>query len=181
MLESFEKQLTGGHPNSLGNTVAVVDQIFADPARLAELYDCYFSDDPVVRLRVSNAMKRICKEQPDWLVPYVPRFLEEISTIDQASTQWTFAQLFQSLTSRLSDEQREAATNIIWRNLQQSDDWIVLNTSMVTLTDWVKKFGDNAWRERLQQRLGVLSKDSRKSVAGRAAKMLKLLEKSAKN
>lgn len=39
--ESFEVMLTGGHPNSLGRTVAVVELVLADRGRLGELYDCY--------------------------------------------------------------------------------------------------------------------------------------------
>ncbi|MFL0711889.1 MAG: hypothetical protein ACJLS2_03810 [Microcella pacifica] len=48
----FESPLTGGHPNSLGNTVSVVDEVLADRALLAELVACYRSEDAVVRLRV---------------------------------------------------------------------------------------------------------------------------------
>lgn len=59
MAEDFEAVLTGGHPNSLGRTVEVVDVVLADRAKLAQLYACYFSEDEVVRLRFSSAMKRV--------------------------------------------------------------------------------------------------------------------------
>ena len=75
---NFEKLLTGGHPNSLGNTIEVVNTILKDKKRLKDLYNCYFSEDEVVRLRVSNAMKRICAEQEAWLVPYIDKFQSEI-------------------------------------------------------------------------------------------------------
>ena len=91
---SFEERLTGGHPNSLGNTVEVVEEVLSDHAKFQELFQCYFSNDEVVRLRTSNAMKRICKEEKQLLVPYIDKFLTEISGIDQASTQWTLSQLF---------------------------------------------------------------------------------------
>jgi hypothetical protein len=68
---SFESMLSGGHPNSLGRTVEVVDLALADRERLSELFACYGSADPVVRLRVSNAMKRIEAERHDWLVPLI--------------------------------------------------------------------------------------------------------------
>ncbi|GAB4243341.1 MAG: hypothetical protein Tsb0034_21160 [Ekhidna sp.] len=60
-MKNFEARLSGGHPNSLGNTIEVVDAVLADPSNFEELFDCYQSDDEVVRLRVSNAMKRTCK------------------------------------------------------------------------------------------------------------------------
>ena len=66
MSENFESILSGGHPNSLGRTVEVVDLVLEDRARLAELYQCYFSSDEIVRLRVSSAFKRVTTEHPDW-------------------------------------------------------------------------------------------------------------------
>jgi hypothetical protein len=87
--QSFEEMLTGGHPNSLGRTIEVVDLVLEDPVKLSDLYNCYFSTDEVVRLRTSNAIKRISREKTEWLVPYIDRLISEISTIHQASTQWT--------------------------------------------------------------------------------------------
>ncbi|WP_420640681.1 hypothetical protein [Candidatus Leptofilum sp.] len=71
--KSFELMLKGGHPNSLGRTVVVVEMVLADRARVGELYTCYQSEDAVVRLRTSNALKRISSEQPEWLVPHLER------------------------------------------------------------------------------------------------------------
>ena len=63
MAEAFEDMLTGGHPNSLGRTVEVVEMVLANPDRFDELFNCYKSDNAVVRLRTSNAMKRIEAER----------------------------------------------------------------------------------------------------------------------
>lgn len=92
--ESFEEVLSGGHPNSSGRTVEVVDLVLADRDRLDELYGCYCSSDEVVRLRVSSAMKRVTGARPDWTMEYMDRLQHEIASIDQASTQWTLALLF---------------------------------------------------------------------------------------
>jgi len=43
VMESLESRLSGGHPNSLGNTVAVVEDVLASPDRFEELFQCYFS------------------------------------------------------------------------------------------------------------------------------------------
>jgi hypothetical protein len=85
-MKDFETQLTGGHYNSLGNTLTVVETVLANPERFEELFNCYFSNNEVVRLRVSNAMKRICKEHKELLTPFIDRFLNDASPIDQAST-----------------------------------------------------------------------------------------------
>ena len=171
--ESFEEMLAGGHPNSLGRTVEVVEIVLADRARLEALYACYQSDDEVVRLRTSNGLKRISREQPKWLVPFIDGFLTDIADLDQASVQWTLADLFQTLAPLMSDVQRQQAEAILKRNLAHHTDWIVLNQTMKTLGAWAKEDPDLLhW---LIPHLERLSGDGRKSVAKTAAKTLKQL------
>ncbi len=167
-MENFEVQLSGGHPNSLGNTIAVVDQVLGENKHFNELFNCYFSTDEVVRLRVSNAMKRIAKANLELLLPYTDRFLEEISGIDQASTQWTLAQLFLMLERHMTEVQRKQASDIMKHNLANHDDWIVLNQTMETLGRWAKK--DAKLANWLLPHLERLASDPRKSVAKKAKK-----------
>lgn len=171
--ESFETMLTGGHHNSLGRTIEVVDIILEDQSRLEELYQCYFSLDEVVRLRVSNAFRRVTTEQPDWFEPYIDKFLNEISKINQPSTQWTMAKLMQMMDARLTDAQLAQAKTVLKTNLTSYTDWIVLNNTMETLTDWAKE--DEDLKEWLLPHLQTLTTDERKSVAKRANKFLKVL------
>ncbi|MEM9427369.1 MAG: hypothetical protein AAGA06_11790 [Pseudomonadota bacterium] len=173
MEETFDAMLTGGHPNSLGRTVEVVEAVLAEPARLAELYDCYSSDDEVVRLRVSSAMKRVQAARPDLIVPYFDRLIDEIGALDQASAQWTLAILFQAGAPDMTAEQFAQAKALVQRNLAEHDDWIVLNTSIDVLTRWAREDAD--LRARLEPQLQRLRQDGRKSVVGRAEKALKVL------
>ena len=55
---TFESMLSGGHPNSLGRTLEVVQIILSEPDKLDELYSCYSSSDEVVRLRTSSVFKK---------------------------------------------------------------------------------------------------------------------------
>ena len=169
-METFESQLTGGHPNSLGRTEEVVDLVLADRSLLPELYQCYFSDDDVVRLRTSSAMKRVAQREPEWLIDYIDRLLTDIASIDQASTQWTLAQLFDLLSDNMSTKQHQAAVKIMKRNLAEDDDWIVLNTTMQVLFEWSEN--DPKLRAWLLPQLDRLTGESRKSVAARATKLL---------
>ena len=171
--ESFVTMLTGGHPNSLGRTIEVVATVLANSDRLKELYNCYFSTDEIVRLRTSNAIKRICHQKPEWLVPYIDKFIDEISQIDQASTQWTLANLFQTLASFMTDQQKSAALTILKNNLKSHDDWIVLNNTMQTLAESANS--DKKLKRWLIPHLQRLTGDKRKSVSGRAKKLLAAL------
>lgn len=171
--QELETLLTGGHPNSLGNTVQVVTMVLADKKLFDSLYQCYFSQDEVVRLRVSNAMKRVYKEHPEWLVPYIDKFITEIALIQQASTQWTLAQLFLWLEKDMTSEQKVQATKIMQHNLETNNDWIVQNTCIETLGVWAEK--DETLKKWLVPKLEEFVVTGRKSVAGRAKKKLAIL------
>ncbi len=168
--ENFEKALTGGHPNSLGNTEELVTEVFKNPERFDELFNCYFSDDEVVRLRVSSCMKRIEKSSSNLVYNVMDRLLSEVSKIDQASTQWTLAQLFLAMQDRMTGKEIVRAKEIMKINLDNSDDWIVLIQTAVTLAKWSKD--DNELLKWLQPKLENMSKDSRKSVSNKAKKLL---------
>lgn len=172
-LTNFETALTGGHPNSLGNTILVVQEILQNPERIQELFNCYFSTDETVRLRVSNAFKRIAKEKPEIVVSFLDQFITKISKINQASTQWTFAQLFIILDKFVTEKQRLEVLQILKNNLVNCNDWIVLNFTMEALVGYCQKYLDlKPW---LKSELERLTKDPRKSVASRANKYLKLV------
>ena len=169
MPEFFETMLSGGHPNSLGRTIEVVDCVLADPSRLDELFACYRSSDEVVRLRVSNAMKRVAAEDLHLLVPFIDSLIVEIGELDQASAQWTLAQLFLRLEYHLSPEQRAGALAVMKRNLASHDDWIVLNQTLETLSRWA--IADPALKDWLKPYVERLAAEPRKSIAKRAARV----------
>lgn len=169
-METFESRLTGGHPNSLGNTEEVVAHVLSNPARFDELFNCYFSDDETVRLRTSSAIKRVCIANKALVIPYIDRLQTDIAAIDQASTQWTLSKLYELLEKDLTAEQHAKALDLMKENLVNHDDWIVLNTTMDTLRKWAKK--DDQIKQWLVPHLKRLSAEDRKSVASKAKKLL---------
>ena len=70
--------------------------------------------------------------------------------------------------------QLRAAQQLMQNNLANHQDWIVLNQTMDTLTQWAKK--DEVLKAWLKPHLERLKTDTRKSVAGRAQKMLDKLQ-----
>ncbi len=174
MSEAFEDMLSGGHPNSLGRTIEVVDTVLQHPSRISELFGCYQSRDEVVRLRVSNALRRVQAERPDLILPFIDRLIEDIGNLDQASAQWTLPKLFAGAWEKMSDGQQKRADALVQRNLAEHEDWIVLNNSIEYLTDRAMQRDDlKNW---LHPHLRRLTKETRKSVARRAIKALNKLE-----
>lgn len=169
MATRFEALLAGGHPNSLGRTEEVVALVLTQPALFDELFETYRSEDEVVRLRVSSAMKRIERYRRDLILGHLDRFIDEIGELDQPSAQWTLAQLFARVESEMSGSQKRKALALFKRNLEHNTDWIVLNTTMDTLGAWSRD--DEALKGWLLPRLDRLADDPRKSVASRARKL----------
>lgn len=169
-INEFETALSGGHPNSLGNTVAVTDQVLGSPSRLRDLLDCYRSEDAVVRLRVSSCLKRVSGAHPEWLVPYLDELLGPVAAIDQASTQWTLAILIDRLDPWMTARQRGIGQDIMTRNLLQSEDWIVQNTTMNVIAGRLGT--DERLRDQVLPRIRELSASHRTSVSARARAVL---------
>ena len=169
MNTNYVEQLTGGHPNSLGNTIAVVDHVLANHT-FNELLACYDSDNEVVRLRVSNAVKRVYQVKPEWVEAHIDTFLNKTSKINQPSTWWTMSQLFLWMSDKMTDSQRGQAKEIVKNYLDSTQDWIVENTAMDVLAEWSTE--DQELKVWLRPRLDKYARSSRKSVANRAKKIL---------
>jgi hypothetical protein len=168
-----ESMLSGGHPNSLGRTVEVVEWVLADRSRLDDLVSAYDSDDEVVRLRVSSAMKRVTAAHPEWTMAYMDHLQSHVAAIDQASTQWTLALLFDLTADLLSPAQRDRAVEIMQDNIAHHHDWIVLNTTMQVLGAWADDEPQLA--EWLLPHARRLTGDPRSSVAKNARKLVERL------
>ncbi len=168
---TIEQLLTGGHPNSLGNTIKVAEMIVAGTRTAAELFGCYESQDAVVRLRVSSAFKRIAKASPELAIPFVDGLLGEVQQLNQPSAQWSTAQIMHTLKNKLTAAQYKKAKQVLKDNLTKSQDWIVLNITMQTLADWAVADADKELTNWLLPKLNKLKSDARRSVAAKANKL----------
>lgn len=166
----FEVDLAGGHHNSLGNTVSVAQRVIADPSLLDELIATYASEDEVVRLRVSSALKRVAVARPDDVLSRLEQIEQWVSTHEQPSAQWSLAEIYRTLTAHLTAAQRDRATVFMQRHLDSSNDWIVINHTIETLGQWARS--DHALADWLVPRLICLTTEPRKSIAGKARRHL---------
>ena len=171
----FEVELSGGHPNSLGNTEAVTERVRRDPELLDELIGTYSSDDEVVRLRVSSVLKRLVLSHPESVLPRLHVIEQWVDHLSQPSAQWSLAQDYLALTPLLSASQRESAVVRMKRFLDTSNDWIVINHTIETLGRWARE--DLALRDWLVPKLHDYVHEPRKSIAGKARRHLAVLDR----
>ena len=167
-LSTVEALLTGGDPRRLRNVDLVVGAASGQPGRLAELVECVFSEDEIVRMRASDALEKVCRAQPGLVQPFVPRLLTEMSRIDQASVQWHLAQILTEV--QLDERQRAEAIAILERYLDTSGDWIVTNLSLQALATFARTSPEV--RARLASRLHRYERSRYRSVSSRARKLL---------
>lgn len=170
----FEVELSGGHPNSLGNTEAVVARVREDENLLDELISTYSSEDEVVRLRVSSAIKRVTLSHPHWVMSRLREIESWVDTLAQPSAQWSLSQDYLELSPLLSDQQRRGAIERMKGFLSSSNDWIVINHTLETLGQWARQ--DPSLRDWLMPRLHNYAREPRKSIAVRAHRHLAVLD-----
>jgi len=165
---SIEARLTGGSPRSLGRTEEVVADVLADRGLLDELFECLFNADEIVRMRAADAIEKVCRQHPDWVLPFVDRLLDEGARIEQPSVQWHLAQMLGEVS--LTGSQRAAAVAILRRNLEQATDWIVLNYTLAVFATFVRD--DPSLREFFTGQLRRHQAGPLKSVRKRATTLL---------
>jgi hypothetical protein len=165
--DSIEELLTGGNPRTLQNA-EVIDLVLATPDRIEELFDCVFSEDPIVRLRGSDALEKVCRRRPDLLQPLVERLLVDVAAVRQASVQWHLAQILSELD--LNDEQRRRAAHLLHHNLATFDDWIVTNLTVEALAGFARE--DHTLQSDVIAVLHRYADSRHRSVASRVEKLL---------
>ncbi|MBA3757510.1 hypothetical protein H0X09_01440 [Candidatus Saccharibacteria bacterium] len=170
MTESYAEILTvGGKSNSLGRTNEVIEQVLNNKNQLDELYSCVFNEDAWIRMRAVDALEKICRQHPDWLLPYVDKFQVELGSNGQPSIQWHLAQIYSQVS--LSPEQKLNAINWLKHLLSNTDvDWIVAANAMQTLVQFTKD-GSVPQKDTVSL-LNVQQKHKSNSVIRRANKLL---------
>ncbi len=138
MDEGYAEMLAaGGRSNSLGRVDEVIGSVLDDRHRLEELYACLFDDDAWIRMRAADALEKVCRRQPGWLLPFVDRFLDELGSSTQASIRWHLAQVYRQVD--LTPDQQRRATRWLQELLCTEDvDWIVAANAMDTLAQFTR-------------------------------------------
>jgi len=138
MAEKFTEMLAiGGKSNSLGKAHEVVELVLHNKSRLDELYSCLFDEDAWIRMRAADALEKVCRQHPDWLVPYVDKFQNELAASTQPSIQWHLAQMYAQLD--LTNKQKQFAIRWLKELLSTKDvDWIVAANAMDSLAQFAR-------------------------------------------
>lgn len=174
MVEDFNEILAvGGKSNSLGRVNDVIEIVLHDKGRLKELYDCLLDDNAWVRMRAADAIEKICRQHPEWLVSYIDKFQAKFATNSQASIQWHLAQIYRQVD--LTNEQKQNTISWLFDLLSNTEvDWIVAANAMDTLVQFTQD--GNIPKEQTIAYIKIQQKHKSKSVVKRANKLLAAID-----
>lgn len=140
-----------------------------DKARIDELYQCLFNEDPWMRMRAADSLEKVCRIHPDWLLPYIDKISDDLAASNQASIQWHMAQIYRQV--HLTPDQESFAINWLKGLLSSPEvDWIVSANSMDTLAQFARE--DTVPKSELSTLLEIQCQHKSKAVVKRAKKLL---------
>jgi hypothetical protein len=108
--QAISAMLKGGDRRSIGRSNHVVKLVLAAPRRFAELIECLWSEDPIVRMRAADAAEKVSVIQPKLLQPHKSELLGLLAEAEQIELRWHLAQMIPRLPLTQSERRRAAET-----------------------------------------------------------------------
>src|SRR5215472_1778179 len=160
--------LGGGDRRSIGRSNEVVKLVLRTPRRFAELIQCLWSDDPILRMRAADAAEKVSGHKPELLKPYKAELLGLLAETEQIELRWHLAQMIPRLALTQSENQRVIETLQIYLKDQSS---IVRTFALQALADLSRS--DAGLRSRAR---GILEESMATGSAAMKARARKLLK-----
>jgi hypothetical protein len=165
-------QLSGGDLRSIGKTNQVVKRVLADKILFDDLFAGLLQDNPVIRMRVADAVEKITKINPEWLGPYKLIILKKLVLIENKEIRWHMAQIIPRL--KLTKAERVRVSKILFEwLLNKKESKIVRVMALQSLADI--SANDNQLRKTLIEELREIGKSEAPSLKSRSKKILKQL------
>jgi hypothetical protein len=174
MVQTLLELLEGGDRRFIGRSEQVVATVLAHPELFAELFEGMSAANPLVRMRVADAVEKVTAQHPEWLVPYKQHLLYEIALIPQQEVRWHTAQLFPRLL--LETEERSFVLDILESYLQDASR-IVKAFSMQALAELAEQ--DPSLISRVMPRLEELVETGSPAMKSRGRKLLARLRRNS--
>jgi len=164
---TIAERLLGGDRRTLGAADAVSAEVLRHNERFAELFEAMLHEEPVVRMRASDAVEKLTRARPDLLVPFRKRLIDEVGIIDQHEVRWHVAQMLSRV--RLDPKERSRAIALLERYLED-ESAIVIASAMSSLGDFAME--DWQLRRRVTPTIEKLMKGGSPAVEARGKKIL---------
>jgi len=91
------EMLQGGDRRSIGRADEVVVRVQKNSPDFNLLFQGFYENDPLIRMRTADAVEKITATDPKLLIPYKQELLDLIRQIDQMEVLWHLAQIIPRL------------------------------------------------------------------------------------
>jgi hypothetical protein len=163
--------LKGGDRRSIGKSNQIAKLILSDPKRFAELVECLWNEDPIVRMRAADAAEKVTVTRPELLNPHKQELLGLLDEAEQIELRWHLAVMVPRLS--LSAAERARAAGSLQRYLEDRSS-IVKTFAMHGLADLARQ--DSKLREPARRVLEESLQSGTAAMKARARKLLKVLQ-----
>ena len=165
--------LKGGDRRSIGRSNDVVKLALRAPRRFAELIECLWSDDSIIRMRAADAAEKVSAVQPEMLKPYKSELLGLLAEAEQIELRWHLAQMIPRLPLKKEETHRAAQALQLYLEDRSS---IVRTFALQGLADLSR--GDAELRPLVKEILEQSIARGTAAMKARARKLLKELKNS---
>jgi hypothetical protein len=163
--------LKGGDRRSIGKSNQIAKLVLSDPKRFAELLECLWDENPIVRMRAADAAEKVAVARPELLKPHKQKLLGLLAEAEQIELRWHLALMVPRL--ELSGAERERAATALQCYLGDRSA-IVKTFALQGLADLARK--DTSLREPLRRTLEESLRTGTAAMKARARKLRKLLK-----
>ncbi len=165
-------KLRGGDRRSIGKVSEVVAAVQKKPDLFKDLVTGLFDEDPVVRMRVADAMEKISLDNPQSLQPFKTELIRLAQQTQQQELRWHTAQMIPRL--KLTSKETATVTDIFFEYLNDKSK-IVVTFAMQALSDLVLKRAEAS--ARVLRAIEKLSRTGSPAIQSRGKKLLPKLKK----
>lgn len=169
--ETIVVMLGGGDRRSIGRSDEVRQLVLRKPRRFAELIECLWDEDPIVRMRAADAAEKVTVTRPELLYPHKQELLGLLSEAEQIELRWHLALMVPRL--ELSARERERAAAALQRYLGDRSS-IVKTFAMQGLADLARQ--DPRLQVTAKRILEESLRTGTAAMKARARKLLKTME-----
>lgn len=151
----------------------MVKLVLRAPKRFADLMECLWSDEPIVRMRAADAAEKVSAAKPELLKAYKVELLGLLAETEQIEVRWHLAQMIPRLS--LTKGERLRAAQVLQLYLEDQSS-IVRTFALQALTDLSQS--DAALRSLVREILEQSMLRGTAAMKARARMLLKKLKSS---
>ncbi len=169
--QTIAAMLLGGDRRSIGESNRIAKFVLSEPKQFAELMECFWDEDPIVRMRAADAAEKISVSRPEMLNPHKRELLGLLAEAEQIELRWHLALMVPRLA--LTSPERRRAAESLQRYLEDGSS-VVKTFALQGLSDLARR--DASLRELAKRAIEESLRTGTAAMKARARKLMKELK-----